>query len=52
MALENERYRCEVCGQEVVVAVGGPGRLYCCGEPMVRVEEKNERGRLTTDDRR
>ncbi len=40
MGEKDERYRCDVCGQEVVVTVPGPGRLYCCGEPMVLVEDE------------
>lgn len=44
MGLEKERYRCEICGQEVVVAKAGPGRLYCCGEPMTLIDqEKREK---------
>lgn len=39
MGEKGERYRCNVCGQEVVVTKTGPGRLYCCGEPMVRIED-------------
>ena len=38
MGKKGERYLCEVCGQVVDVVVAGPGRLYCCGEPMVRLE--------------
>ena len=37
MGQEGELYRCEICGQEVRVTQAGPGRLYCCGEPMVLV---------------
>ena len=40
MGEKDERYRCLVCGQEVVVTTAGPGRLYCCGEPMVLVEDE------------
>jgi len=38
MGQEGELYRCEICGQEVRVTRAGPGRLYCCGEPMTLVE--------------
>ena len=38
MANEGELFRCNVCGQEVRVSKGGPGRLYCCGEPMELAE--------------
>jgi desulfoferrodoxin-like iron-binding protein len=44
MGRKEERYRCDVCGQEVVVVKDGPGRLYCCGQPMVRVETKPDAG--------
>ena len=37
MGQEGELYRCEICGQEVRVTQAGPGRLYCCGEPMTLV---------------
>ncbi|MFQ6065471.1 MAG: desulfoferrodoxin FeS4 iron-binding domain-containing protein [Candidatus Bathyarchaeia archaeon] len=29
-----EKYRCNVCGNEVVVAKVGGGTLVCCGEDM------------------
>ena len=38
MGQEGELYRCEICGQEVRVTQAGPGRLYCCGEPMTLIE--------------
>lgn len=34
-----ERYRCNVCGNVVVVEVAGGGTLVCCGEDMERIEE-------------
>jgi len=36
MAVEKEgdRYRCNVCGNEVVVTKVGGGTLVCCGEEM------------------
>ena len=37
MGQEGELYRCEICDQEVRVTQSGPGRLYCCGEPMTLV---------------
>ena len=40
MGAEGDRYRCEICGQEVEVTKEGPGRLYCCGEPMVPIEDE------------
>ena len=29
-----EKYRCEVCGNEVEVTKVGGGTLVCCGKPM------------------
>jgi desulfoferrodoxin-like iron-binding protein len=29
-----EKYRCNVCGNEVVVTKVGGGELVCCGQPM------------------
>ena len=29
-----EKYRCNVCGNEVVVTKAGGGELVCCGQPM------------------
>ena len=39
MAVEKvgERYRCNVCGNEVVVTVVGGGTLVCCGEDMEKI---------------
>jgi len=34
-----EKYRCNICGNEVVVSKMGGGELVCCGEPMERIEE-------------
>jgi desulfoferrodoxin-like iron-binding protein len=34
MTVENEKYRCAICGNEVVVTKAGGGELVCCGEPM------------------
>ncbi|MDH4101208.1 MAG: desulfoferrodoxin FeS4 iron-binding domain-containing protein [Nitrospirota bacterium] len=33
-----EKYRCEKCGNEVVVTRAGGGTLVCCGEDMKKVE--------------
>ena len=35
-----EKYRCEICGNEVVVTKAGGGTLVCCGQDMNLVEEK------------
>lgn len=29
-----EKYRCNICGNEVVVTKVGGGELVCCGEAM------------------
>ncbi|HHL39098.1 MAG TPA: desulfoferrodoxin FeS4 iron-binding domain-containing protein [Deltaproteobacteria bacterium] len=29
-----EKYRCEICGNEVEVIHAGGGTLVCCGKPM------------------
>ena len=34
-----QRYRCNVCGNEVLVTKVGGGELVCCNQPM---EELNE----------
>jgi len=31
---EGEKYRCNICGNEVVVTKAGGGQLVCCGKPM------------------
>ncbi len=33
----NERYKCNICGNEVVVVNAGAGTLVCCGQPMKKV---------------
>ena len=35
--MEGEKYRCSVCGNEVVVTVVGGGTLVCCGEEMEKI---------------
>lgn len=34
-----ERYRCNICGNEVEVTKAGGGELVCCGQPMELTEE-------------
>jgi len=34
-----EKYRCEICGNEVTVTEVGGGTLVCCGEDMTLIEE-------------
>ena len=31
---EGQIFRCEICGNVVVVKEAGGGELICCGEPM------------------
>ena len=42
MAVEKvgEKYRCNVCGNEVVVTKVGGGTLVCCGQDMEIMELK------------
>lgn len=39
MAVEKvgEKYRCNVCGNEVTVTKVGGGELVCCGQPMEKL---------------
>lgn len=37
-----EKYRCNICGNEVVVTEVGGGTLVCCGEEMELIEEGEE----------
>jgi desulfoferrodoxin-like iron-binding protein len=32
---EGQVFKCEICGNVVVVQEAGGGELICCGEPMV-----------------
>ena len=40
MAVEKvgEKYKCNVCGNEVVVTKVGGGVLVCCGQDMKKIE--------------
>ncbi|MDD5432053.1 MAG: desulfoferrodoxin FeS4 iron-binding domain-containing protein [Candidatus Omnitrophica bacterium] len=40
MAVEKtgEKYRCNVCGNEVVVTKVGGGELVCCAQAMEKIE--------------
>jgi len=33
-----EKYKCNVCGNEVIVTKVGGGTLVCCGKNMEKVE--------------
>jgi desulfoferrodoxin-like iron-binding protein len=35
-----EKYRCDVCGNEVVVTKAGGGTLVCCGQDMKQIENE------------
>ena len=35
---EGQVFKCEICGNVVVVKEAGGGELICCGEPMVLEE--------------
>lgn len=35
-----EKYRCNVCGNEVVVTKAGGGELVCCAKPMEKIKAK------------
>ena len=39
MAVEKtgEKYRCNICGNEVTVTKAGGGTLVCCGEEMEKI---------------
>lgn len=41
MAVEKvgEKYRCNICGNEIAVTKVGGGELVCCGKPMERIAE-------------
>ncbi|MFC1893016.1 desulfoferrodoxin FeS4 iron-binding domain-containing protein [Chloroflexota bacterium] len=44
MAVERigEKYKCNICGNEVIVTNAGGGTLVCCGEEMERLEEHSQ----------
>lgn len=42
MAEQLEVYKCEVCGNIVLVLHGGAGELVCCNQPMVLQDEQTE----------
>jgi superoxide reductase len=37
MAQKGEKYRCNICGNEVEVVKAGVGTLVCCGKPMEKM---------------
>ncbi len=44
MAVEtiDEKYRCNICGNEVTVTKVGGGTLVCCGEDMEKIEQADK----------
>ena len=42
MAVEKvgEKYRCNICGNEVMVTKVGGGTIVCCGEDMERIDSE------------
>jgi desulfoferrodoxin-like iron-binding protein len=42
----NEKYRCNICGNEVMVIKVGGGTLICCGEEMELAEPKKDKKSL------
>lgn len=38
VAKEGQIFKCEICGNVVIVKEAGGGELICCGEPMVLEE--------------
>jgi superoxide reductase len=40
MTQKMEVYKCEICGNIIEVLHGAAGELVCCGQPMVKLEEK------------
>jgi desulfoferrodoxin-like iron-binding protein len=36
----NEKYRCNICGNEAIITKVGGGTLVCCGEEMELIEPK------------
>jgi desulfoferrodoxin-like iron-binding protein len=45
----NEKYRCNICGNEVIVTRFGGGTLVCCGEEMELVGPK-EKGKMLVEE--
>ncbi|MBT3303971.1 desulfoferrodoxin [Candidatus Woesearchaeota archaeon] len=42
MAVKNELYKCEICGNVVSIVEAGPGELVCCGQEMNILTAKTE----------
>lgn len=39
MTKVGQKYKCNICGNEVVVTNAGAGTLVCCGQPMSIIGE-------------
>ena len=37
-----EKYKCNICGNEVRVTKVGGGTLVCCGQDMEKIEEQSQ----------
>ena len=37
MTKAGQKYKCNICGNEVVVTKAGAGTLVCCGKPMEEI---------------
>jgi len=42
MAKKDELYKCDTCGNLVLVLEGGDGDLVCCGENMRKLETTSD----------
>lgn len=42
MTIQNQVYKCNVCGNIVEVLHAGGGTLVCCGQPMELLQEKTK----------
>jgi superoxide reductase len=47
MTQKKEVYKCNSCGNIVEVLHAGAGELVCCGQPMVKMDEKSQEEGLT-----
>lgn len=45
----NEKYRCNVCGNEAVVTKVGGGTLVCCGQDMELISQEEKEGEKTEE---
>lgn len=38
----DEKYKCNICGNEVTVTKVGGGTLVCCGEDMEKLDQQTD----------